>query len=159
MRRVACLWFFLGAVCWSANPYANTLVLVSIDGFRWDFLDFPEASQMSAIASRGTRVTKLHTVYPSKTFPAHLSIATGLYPTGHGVVDNRFVAVTGLIAIAWAMAGRTRLGWRARHSGRLSSNKAGAPRRFSGLNPTRPLPEHYLRTIAFKTAASRMARE
>ena len=90
MRRVACLWFFLGAVCWSANPYANTLVLVSIDGFRWDFLDLPEASQMSAIASRGTRVTKLRTVYPSKTFPAHLSIATGLYPTGHGVVDNRF---------------------------------------------------------------------
>ena len=72
------------------EPHANTLVLVSIDGFRWDFLDFPEASQMSAIASRGTRVTKLHTVYPSKTFPAHLSIATGLYPTGHGVVDNRF---------------------------------------------------------------------
>ena len=90
MRRVACLWLFLGAVCWSANPYANTLVLVSIDGFRWDFLDLPEASQMSAIASRGTRVTKLRTVYPSKTFPAHLSIATGLYPTGHGVVDNRF---------------------------------------------------------------------
>ena len=90
MRRVACLWALLGAVCWSANPSANTLVLVSIDGFRWDFLDLPEASQMSAIASRGTRVTKLHTVYPSKTFPAHLSIATGLYPTGHGVVDNRF---------------------------------------------------------------------
>ena len=90
MRRVACLWLLLGAVCWSANPSANTLVLVSIDGFRWDLLDFPEASQMSAIASRGTRVTKLHTVYPSKTFPAHLSIATGLYPTGHGVVDNRF---------------------------------------------------------------------
>ena len=90
MRCVACLCLFLGAVCWSANPYANTLVLVSIDGFRWDFLDLPEASQMSAIASRGTRVTKLRTVYPSKTFPAHLSIATGLYPTGHGVVDNRF---------------------------------------------------------------------
>ena len=90
MRRVACLWLLLCAVCWSANPSANTLVLVSIDGFRWDFLDLPEASQMSAIASRGTRVTKLRTVYPSKTFPAHLSIATGLYPTGHGVVDNRF---------------------------------------------------------------------
>ncbi|MCH1611571.1 MAG: ectonucleotide pyrophosphatase/phosphodiesterase [Luminiphilus sp.] len=65
-------------------------MLVSIDGFRWDFLDRPEASNMSAIASRGTRVTKLRTVYPSKTFPAHLSIATGLYPTGHGVVDNSF---------------------------------------------------------------------
>ena len=73
-----------------ANPYANTLVLVSIDGFRWDFLDLPwRLHKMSAIASRGTRVASC-TVYPSKTFPAHLSIATGLYPTGHGVVDNRF---------------------------------------------------------------------
>lgn len=90
MRRVCCLWILLVAVFWSANLFANTLVLVSIDGFRWDFLDRPEASNMSAIASRGTRVTKLRTVYPSKTFPAHLSIATGLYPTGHGVVDNSF---------------------------------------------------------------------
>jgi hypothetical protein len=90
MRRVCCLWILLVAVFLSANLFANTLVLVSIDGFRWDFLDRPEASNMSAIASRGTRVTKLRTVYPSKTFPAHLSIATGLYPTGHGVVDNSF---------------------------------------------------------------------
>lgn len=90
MRRVCCLWTLLVAVFWSANLFANTLVLVSIDGFRWDFLDRPEASNMSAIASGGTRVTKLRTVYPSKTFPAHLSIATGLYPTGHGVVDNSF---------------------------------------------------------------------
>ena len=90
MRCVLYLWILLGVAFWSANANANTLVLVSIDGFRWDFLDRPEASQMRAIASRGTRVTKLRTVYPSKTFPAHLSIATGLYPTAHGVVDDSF---------------------------------------------------------------------
>jgi predicted AlkP superfamily pyrophosphatase or phosphodiesterase len=66
------------------------LVLVSIDGFRWDYLDRPEARQMKALADRGARVTKLRPVYPSKTFPAHLSIATGLHPTGHGIVDNYF---------------------------------------------------------------------
>ncbi len=48
---------------------------------------------MRAIASRGTRVTKLSKVYPSKTFPTHLSVATGLYATGHGAVDNSFCAV------------------------------------------------------------------
>ena len=45
---------------------------------------------MKAIAEQGTRVTKLRTVYPSKTFPGHLSLATGLHPTGHGIVDNYF---------------------------------------------------------------------
>ena len=45
---------------------------------------------MRGIAAQGSRVTKLRTVYPSKTFPGHLSIATGLHPTEHGVIDNYF---------------------------------------------------------------------
>lgn len=72
------------------SALANTLVLVSIDGFRWDYLDWPEAQQMKRMADQGVRVNQLQAVYPSKTFPAHLSIATGLRPTGHGVVDNYF---------------------------------------------------------------------
>ena len=80
----------LAALLWSATSAARTLVLVSIDGFRWDYLDWPEARHMKAIAEQGTRVTKLRTVYPSKTFPGHLSLATGLHPTGHGIVDNYF---------------------------------------------------------------------
>ena len=42
-------------------------MLVSIDGFRWDYLDRPEARQMKALADLGVRVTKLLPVYPSKT--------------------------------------------------------------------------------------------
>ena len=80
----------LAALLWSTTSAARTLVLVSIDGFRWDYLDRPEARHMKAIAEQGTRVTKLRTVYPSKTFPGHLSLATGLHPTGHGIVDNYF---------------------------------------------------------------------
>jgi len=76
--------------CWAAPLPERTLVLVSIDGFRWDYLDRPEARQMKALADRGVRVTKLRPVYPSKTFPGHLSMATGLRPTGHGIVDNHF---------------------------------------------------------------------
>ena len=80
----------LAALLWSATSASRTLVMVSIDGFRWDYLDWPEARQIKAIAEQGTRVTKLRTVYPSKTFPGHLSLATGLHPTGHGIVDNYF---------------------------------------------------------------------
>jgi predicted AlkP superfamily pyrophosphatase or phosphodiesterase len=87
--------FVITALClttllWSATSASRTLVLVSIDGFRWDYLDWPEARHIKAIAEQGTRVTKLRTVYPSKTFPGHLSLATGLHPTGHGIVDNYF---------------------------------------------------------------------
>ena len=45
---------------------------------------------MKALADEGVRVTQLRTVYPSKTFPGHLSLATGLRPTEHGIVDNYF---------------------------------------------------------------------
>ena len=80
----------LAASLWGAASTAQTLVLVSIDGFRWDYLDWPQAANMRTIAAQGSRVTKLRTVYPSKTFPGHLSIATGLHPTEHGVIDNYF---------------------------------------------------------------------
>ena len=80
----------LAAPIWGAASTAQTLVLVSIDGFRWDYLDWPQAKNMRSIAAQGSRVTKLRTVYPSSTFPGHLSIATGLHPTEHGVIDNYF---------------------------------------------------------------------
>jgi len=80
----------LAASLWNTASTAQTLVLVSIDGFRWDYLDWPQATNMRSIATQGSRVTKLRTVYPSKTFPGHLSIATGLHPTQHGVIDNYF---------------------------------------------------------------------
>jgi len=88
--RLIVRWFSCAALLWCGAASANTLVLVSIDGFRWDYLDRPEARQMKALADRGVRVTKLRPVYPSKTFPGHLSMATGLRPTGHGIVDNHF---------------------------------------------------------------------
>ena len=74
----------------ASSSLANTLVLVSIDGFRWDYLGWPEAQNIKRMAEQGVRVNQLQAVYPSKTFPAHLSIATGLRPTDHGVVDNYF---------------------------------------------------------------------
>ena len=85
---VFCIIGVIGATPLTAS--ARTLVLVSIDGFRWDYLDWPQAQNMRAIAAQGSRVIKLRTVYPSKTFPGHLSIATGLHPTQHGVIDNYF---------------------------------------------------------------------
>ena len=65
------------------------LVLVSIDGFRWDYLDRPdvEAPTLRWIAG-GVRAERLVPVFPTKTFPNHYSLVTGLHPEAHGIVGN-----------------------------------------------------------------------
>jgi predicted AlkP superfamily pyrophosphatase or phosphodiesterase len=69
------------------SPY---LILVSIDGFRWDYQDQYETPALDRIAAEGVRAESLQPVYPSLTFPNHFSIATGLYPAEHGIVHNHF---------------------------------------------------------------------
>jgi len=98
MRRLALLVAFaivLGAGCISPDaPDAPApdpdapLLLISIDGLRWDYLDLHEAPTLSRLAEEGTHVERLIPVFPTKTFPNHYSIVTGLYPSNHGVVAN-----------------------------------------------------------------------
>ncbi len=66
----------------------QTLILISLDGFRWDYLDLVETPHLNALADAGVRAEGLIPVFPSKTFPCHYSIATGLYPANHGIVSN-----------------------------------------------------------------------
>ena len=70
-----------------SKPY---LVLISIDGFRWDYLDRYPTPNMHRIAAVGTKAERLLPVFPTLTFPNHYSIATGLYPDHHGLVANDF---------------------------------------------------------------------
>jgi predicted AlkP superfamily pyrophosphatase or phosphodiesterase len=64
------------------------LLLVSFDGFRWDYDRTTPAPNLRALAARGVRAQGLIPAYPSKTVPNHYSIATGLYPGHHGMVGN-----------------------------------------------------------------------
>ncbi|MCF7500187.1 ectonucleotide pyrophosphatase/phosphodiesterase [Pseudoalteromonas sp. L1] len=68
----------------------QSVVLISIDGFRWDYIEKHDAKNLKIISEQGVRATKMRPVYPTKTFPNHLSIITGLLPVNHGIVDNRF---------------------------------------------------------------------
>jgi len=67
---------------------ARTVVLVSLDGFRWDYLDRPEAMRLRELAARGVRAERLVPSFPSKTFPNHYTLVTGLYPENHGIAAN-----------------------------------------------------------------------
>lgn len=65
-----------------------TVLLIGIDGLRWDIIDRHPAPTLRGLAARGVRSQGLVPVMPSKTFPNFYAIATGLYPSGNGVLDN-----------------------------------------------------------------------
>jgi predicted AlkP superfamily pyrophosphatase or phosphodiesterase len=67
-----------------------TVIILSLDGVRHDYLDRAELPAFDRIARDGLRASRLVPVYPSSTFPGHVSLATGATPAVHGIVDNRF---------------------------------------------------------------------
>jgi len=78
----------------SAEASEEVLILVSFDGFRWDYMDWPEAAHVRALAARGVRAQGLIPVFPSKTFPSHYTTVTGVYPGHHGIVSNHMIDPT-----------------------------------------------------------------
>ena len=66
------------------------VVVLSMDGFRWDYSTIYHTPNLDRIARRGAKAVSLMSAYPSKTFPNHYSIATGLYPDHHGIIQNNF---------------------------------------------------------------------
>ena len=69
------------------KPY---VVVVSFDGFRHDYMEMFDTPNFDRVAAEGARADGLIPVFPSLTFPAHYSIATGLHPGTHGLVANTF---------------------------------------------------------------------
>lgn len=65
-----------------------TVILVSLDGFRADYLDKYKPKVLNELAKKGVRAKWLIPSFPTKTFPNHYTIATGLYPEHHGIVEN-----------------------------------------------------------------------
>ncbi len=74
----------------AALPRADLLVLISIDGFRWDYLQKHDAPVLRRLATGGVYATRLTPAFPTKTFPNHYTLVTGLYPAHHGIVGNWF---------------------------------------------------------------------
>ncbi|MBX3240608.1 MAG: alkaline phosphatase family protein [Chitinophagaceae bacterium] len=69
------------------KPY---VILLSLDGFRWNFPMLYTTPHLDVMAAEGVKAASLVPCFPSKTFPNHYSIITGLYPDHHGIVANRF---------------------------------------------------------------------
>jgi predicted AlkP superfamily pyrophosphatase or phosphodiesterase len=65
------------------------VILVSIDGFRADYLDRGLTPNIAALAAGGVRAQSMRPAFPSITFPNHTTLVTGLYPDHHGIVNNQ----------------------------------------------------------------------
>ncbi|MDR0182787.1 ectonucleotide pyrophosphatase/phosphodiesterase [Lysobacter arvi] len=80
---------------------ARTVVVVSIDAFRADYLSDQATPNLARLAREGARAAWMNPSYPSLTFPNHYTLATGLRPDRHGVIHNRMSdADIGAFAVA-----------------------------------------------------------
>lgn len=70
--------------------FAPTTILISLDGFRADFLKRGITPRLNAFIEEGVSPVYMSPSFPSVTFPNHYTLVTGLYPESHGVVGNTF---------------------------------------------------------------------
>ncbi len=68
-------------------PY---VVMVSLDGFRHDYAAKFGAINLLKMAADGLSTPAMIPSFPTKTFPNHYSLVTGMYPGTHGIVSNEF---------------------------------------------------------------------
>lgn len=73
------------------KPY---VLLISIDGYRYDYTKKYSPPTLSHLQEEGAAADSLIPSFPSKTFPNHYTIVTGLYPENHGIVANYFYDLT-----------------------------------------------------------------
>jgi len=80
----------LSTFSYSQSNKDTYVVLVSMDGFLWDYEKQFNLPNLKQIAKEGAHAKSMKPSYPSKTFPNHYSIVTGLYPDHHGIINNVF---------------------------------------------------------------------
>jgi len=83
---------FTGCGSVRSEREAPYVVMVSLDAFRWDYDSIYGTPVLDDIAEKGVKAVRLIPSFPTKTFPNHYSIVTGLYPDHHGLVNNSFYA-------------------------------------------------------------------
>ena len=92
MMRYAA-WLLCLLVCAARGAEARgPVLLLSLDGFRWDYLEQHPARtpNLRALQRDGVSAQGLIPVFPTNTFPNHYTLVTGRYPARHGMVNNEF---------------------------------------------------------------------
>lgn len=66
----------------------QSLLIVMIDGVRWNYLDENGLIGFPSMQNQGVRAKYVLPVFPSNTYPNWLTIVTGVFPENHGFVNN-----------------------------------------------------------------------
>ncbi len=88
MRELLILTFLIGMGCSAADSPSNKVLLISFDGFRYDYLDKTDTPNFDLLVDNGVISDGLIPIFPSNTFPNYYALATGLYPENNGFIDN-----------------------------------------------------------------------
>jgi predicted AlkP superfamily pyrophosphatase or phosphodiesterase len=104
---IFCLFILFAIDINAQKPY---VILVSFDGFRWDYLSRNISPNLEKIREDGVSALSLRPTFPSKTFPNHISIITGMYPSHHGIILNNFRDPWGKITYKMSDTNTTREG-------------------------------------------------
>ena len=81
----------INSCCGEGQQKRNLTIVVSLDAFRWDYPTIYNTPWLDSIAANGVAATMVPS-YPSSTFPNHFTLATGLAPDHHGIVNSQFWA-------------------------------------------------------------------
>jgi predicted AlkP superfamily pyrophosphatase or phosphodiesterase len=73
-----------------SNTGPNPLLLISIDGFINEYVERNETPNFDRLIREGVKAEYMIPVFPTKTFPNHFTMVTGLYPENHGIIANNF---------------------------------------------------------------------
>ncbi|XP_015909701.2 glycerophosphocholine cholinephosphodiesterase ENPP6-like [Parasteatoda tepidariorum] len=88
MTRSAILFAIVFCVFFEKIKGGPKLIVVLVDGVRWDLIDDPKLKGFKRITETGVRAPYVTPIFPSISYPNWYTIATGLYPENHGFVDN-----------------------------------------------------------------------
>ncbi|HXG84831.1 MAG TPA: ectonucleotide pyrophosphatase/phosphodiesterase [Pyrinomonadaceae bacterium] len=94
MKKIVIVWLIVlcsGLHLIAQKPIRDlkpTIILISLDGFHPRYLDNFKPPVLNELAKKGVRAKWLIPAFPTKTFPNHYTIATGLYPENHGIIEN-----------------------------------------------------------------------
>lgn len=90
MKKIIFIILFVLLNNWLFGQSTPYTILVSFDGFRWDYLNRGITPNFQEVEKEGVRALSLKPSFPTKTFPNHYSIISGMYPQNHGIIFNSF---------------------------------------------------------------------
>ncbi len=94
MKKVLFFVFVLALVSCTSNKQKSDsepyVLMISFDGFRYDYVERYNAPNFKHFIAKGVASESILSTFPSKTFPNHYSLITGLHASNHGLVDNVF---------------------------------------------------------------------